>query len=329
MNNRRKLIVAFGVGAIAAPLASFAQKPAAKMHRIGFLSPITAASIAGRLEAFQAGMRELGYVEGKNFTMVWRFGDGRYERLPDLALELVQQHADVIVVNGNQAISAVRKATAQIPIVMANVNDPVGSGFVASLARPGSNVTGLSSIASDISAKYLELLLSFAPKMSKVAVLTETTSGAQATILNNARAAGKKAGVSILALEARSPQEIDHAFVAMTQAKAQGLIFASNPLFTLQRRQIAELAAKHRLPSISALREFAEAGALMSYGPNFNEMYRRAATYVDKILKGAKPADLPVEQPTLFELVINGKTAKVLGLKIPYSLQIMVNKVIE
>ena len=212
---------------------------------------------------------------------------------------------------------------------MGNVNDPVGSGFVESLARPRGNITGLSSIASDISAKYLELLLSIAPKLSRVAVLTEAASPSQLTILRSVQAAAQKLGVTILAQEARSQQEIESAFVAMTKGKAQALIFASNPLYIQQRLQIAELAVKHRLPSISAFREYAEAGVLMSYGPNINEMYRRAATYVDKILKGAKPADLPVEQPTKFELIINGKTAKALGLKIPQSLLISATKVIE
>ena len=328
MNNRRKLIIALGAGALAAPLASFAQQQG-KVWRIGFLSPITAASIAGRLDAFQAGMRDLGYVEGRNYTIAWRFAEGKPERLPGLALELVQLNVDVILANGTQAIGAAQKATAKIPIVMGNVDDPVGNGFVESLARPGRNITGLSSIASDISAKYLELLLGIAPKLSRVAVVVDPNSPSNRTVLMGVQAAGQKVGVAILALEARSPQEIESAFVAMTKGKAQALIFASNPLVFQQRLQIAQLAAKHRLPSISAFWEYAEAGVLMSYGPNINEMYRRAATYVDKILKGAKPGDIPVEQPTIFEMFINGKTAKTLGLKIPNSILVQATKVIE
>ena len=274
-------------------------------------------------------MRKLGYVEGRNLVIEWRFADGNAERLPGLAAELVQLKVDVVLTNGNQAISAAQKATATIPIVMGNVNDPVGGGFVKSLARPEGNITGLSTVASDISAKYLELLLTIAPRLSRIAVLMETGNRAHVTILKNVQAASRRSRVTILPADARSPQEIESAFLRMVKEKAQALIVASSPLFREQSRQIGNLAVKHRLPSVSAYREFAEAGVLMSYGPNIFDLYRRAATYVDKILKGAKPADLPVEQPTKFELFINGRTAKALRLRIPNSLLVSADKVIE
>jgi putative ABC transport system substrate-binding protein len=330
VNNRRKLVIALGAGALAAPFKLLAQ-PATKVWRVGYLVPRSrpVSLESDFLGAFPRGMRELGYLEGKNLAIEWRFADGRYERLSGLAAELVQLKVDVIVANATEAVSAAQKATSTIPIVMGNANEPVVNGFVASLARPGGNITGLSSIAADLSPKYLEMLLSIVPRLSRVAVLINPANTANVTILRNIQAVAPKAGVTILVAEARSSQEIEGAFITMAKAKAQALVFASNALFMQQRRQIAELAMTNRLPCVSAYREYVDVGALMSYGPNIADMYLRAATFVDKIFRGAKPADLPVEQPTKFELFINGKTAKTLGLKIPQSLLIMADKVIE
>jgi putative ABC transport system substrate-binding protein len=275
-------------------------------------------------------MRVLGYVEGKNLLIEWRSAEGNNERLPGLAAELVNLKVDVIVTAGGPpATSAAQKATTIIPIVMGNMGDPVGSGFVKSLARPGGNITGLSNLGSDIGPKHLEMLLSMVPKLSSVAILVNPTNSGHATILENVRAAAQKNGVKVLSVEARTPQEIENAFSTITKERAGAVIVANDSVFIAQRRQTADLATKNRLPSVQLSREYPEAGGLMSYGPIIGDNYRRAATYVDKILKGAKPADLPVEQPTKFEMVINGKTAKALGLKIPQSLLISADKVIE
>jgi len=327
---RRQFLIALGAGALAAPFGSFAQKQG-KVWRVGFL---VARNRQGVLDSDEFGaivrsMRELGYVEGKNLVIEWRFADGKYERLPEQAAELVQLKVDLIVASGSPAISAAQKSTTTIPIVMVNVSDPVGSGFVKSLARPAGNITGLSNISLDFSPKLLEMLLSMAPKLSRVAVLVNPANPSHAPILKSVQAAAQKRSVNVLPVEIRTAPEIEQAFSAMARGKAGAIIVPRDALFSDQRRHIAELAAKHRLPSISALLEYVEAGGLIGYGSSVNEMYRRAATYVDKIFKGANPGDLPVEQPTKFELVINGKTAKALGLKIPQSLLISADKVIQ
>ena len=331
MNNRRKIIIALGAGALAAPLYSFAQQQG-KVWRVGFLLLFSRpASIESHfISAFPRGMRELGYVEGKNLVIEWRFADGKLDRLPALATELVQLKMDVIVAGGIDAPLALQKATATIPIVMGTSGDPVGSGLVKSLARPGGNITGLTTITGDLVAKRLELLLAIAPKATRVAILLrDPASPAGSRNLASAQAAGKLRGVTVLPVQARTPQEIDSAFASMRQQKAGALLVSLNPLFEQQRSQIAELTLKHRLPAITADRMYAEAGCLMSYGASLADMFRRSATYVDRIFKGAKPADLPVEQPTKFELVINGKTAKALGLTISQSLRISADQVIE
>jgi putative ABC transport system substrate-binding protein len=329
MNNRRKLLIMLGAGALAAPLGSFAQQQG-KIWRVGFLSLRRPASLNSDFYgAFLQGMRDLGYVEGKNLVIEWRFADGKLERLPELAAELVKLKVDVIVAAGPQAISAAQKATVTIPIVMATAPDPVGSGFVKSLAHPGGNITGLSNISADISPKQLEMLLSIVPKLSRVAVLVNPTNSSHATVLKNVQGAAQRIAVTILSLDARTPQEIEKAFSAMAREKAGAVIVARDGLLIQQARQIAALAVKYRMPSIHGIREYVEAGGLMSYGPSLTDNFRRAATYVDKIFKGAKPGDLPVEQPTKLELIINGKTAKALGLTIPQSLLISADKVIE
>ncbi len=330
MITRRKLLVALGASALAAPLFSFAQQQG-KFWRVGFLVPRSRPTSldSDMYGAFPRGMRELGYVEGKNLMIEWRFADGKVERLQGLAAELVRLKVDVIVAGGTQAVGAVQKATTTIPIVMGTVGDPVGSGFVKSLAQPGGNITGLSEVTVDISPKLLEILISMVPKLSRVAVLVNTTNSSHTTILKNVQSAGQQTSVKILPVDARIPQEIENAFSLMAKEHAGAVIVAIDGVFNQQMRQIAELAVKNRLPSAVAIRQYVEAGCLMSYGQNLADNYRRAATYVDKIFKGAKPADLPVEQPTRFELIVNLKTAKALGLTIPQSLLLRADEVIE
>ena len=308
------------------PLDAFAQQQG-KVWRVGFLIPTS--SNASRYHAFPQGMRELGYVEGRNLVIEWRSAEGKLERLPDLATELVKLNPDVIVTGGSPATSAAQKATTTVPIVMGAANDAVVSGFVRSLARPGGNITGISDLAADLSVKDLEILLSVVPKLSRLAVLINPGNSTHAAIVKGVQMAALKADVKILPLEARTPQEIENAFSTMTQQHA-GAIFAPIDAFLIQQgSQIADLAIKYRMPSVFGARENVEVGGLMSYGPSLSDCYRRAATYVDKILKGAKPRDLPVEQPTKFELVINMKTAKVLGLTIPQSVLLRADEVIE
>jgi ABC-type uncharacterized transport system substrate-binding protein len=330
MMNRRKLLTVLGLCVVAAPLASFAQRQG-KIWRVGFLAlrHVDFVDTDYYYGPFRQGMRELGYVEGKNLVIEWRSGEGQVERLPGLAAELVQLKVDVIVTAGTVATGVAQKATATIPIVIANANDPVGSGFVKSLAHPGANITGLSNLTVDLSAKHLEIMLSMVPRLSHVAVLVNPGNSAHAAILKSTQAAAQKANIKVLPAEARTPQEIERAFSTMAQGNVGAVLVAIDAFFIQQGRQIADLAAKHRLPSMSASREYVEVGGLMSYGQNLADNYRRAATYVDKILKGAKPGDLPVEQPTIFELFISRKIAKALGLTIPRSLLISADKVIE
>ena len=330
IDNRRRLIVALGAGVLAAPFGSFAQQQR-KVWRVGYMSqrsrPVPLDS--GNSGAFLRGMRELGYVEDKNLVVEWRFTEGRADLLPVFAAELVRLKVDVIVTTSTPTTQAAQKATTTIPIVMVGVADPVDSGLVKSLAHPGGNITGLSNIATDVIPKQLEMLLGMVPKLSRVAALLNPTNPTNVSGLKIVRAAAQRVKVTVVPVEARSTTEIEQAFSAIAREKAEAVIVVTDPLFIQQERQIAELAAKNRLPSIATFRESVEAGVLMSYGTNNPELFRRVAAHVDKILKGAKPADLPVEQPTKFELFINGKTAKTLGLKIPQSLLITAEKVIE
>ncbi len=330
MNNRRKLIVALGAGALVAPFASFAQQQD-KVWRVGILGsrrrPVSSdPDFIGRLTQ---GMRDLGYVEGKNLTVELRFGDGKYERLLGLAAELVRLNVDAIVTQGTPATSAAQKATTTVPIVHGSISDPVGSGFARSLARPGGNITGLSNLAGDFGPKHFEMLRAMVPRLSRVAVLMNPANPGHAMILKTVQAAAQKSGIKIMPVRVRAAQDIENAFSTMARENVKAVIVARDAIVSQQLRQIAELSAKNHLASIGANREYPAAGGLMSYGANDLDQWRRAATYVDKIFKGAKPGDLPVEQPTIFELVINGKTAKALGLKIPQSLLISADKVIE
>jgi putative ABC transport system substrate-binding protein len=281
------------------------------------------------LEAFRQGLRELGYVEGQNIAIESRWTEGKDDRLPGLAADLVRSKVDVIVAETGAATRAAQQATRTIPIVMSTVNDPVGSGLVASLARPGGNVTGLTIMSPDLVGKQLELLKEVVPKVSRVALLRHPDNPASAAQLREAQAAAQALGVRLQTLEARSPQEIDDAFAAMTRERAGALLIIPDTLFWSQRRQIVELAVKRRLPSMRIGESYAEAGGLMSYGPSYLDLERRAATFVDKILKGANPADLPVELPTKFELVINLKTAKAIGLTIPHPLLQRADQIID
>jgi putative ABC transport system substrate-binding protein len=328
MNNRRNFLAALGASVIAAPLSSFAQQQG-KIWRIGFLGLASAVASTHLVDALRAGLRDHGYVEGRNIVIEYRWADGKYERLPELAAELVRLKVEVIVGQGTPGSLAAKQATTTIPIIMATSADPIGSGLVASLARPGGNVTGLSNLSGDLGAKSLEILLSIAPKLSRVAVLMNPLNSSNITVLKGVQNAVPRAEIKILPMEARTAQEIETAFSTMTQQKAGAIIVVLDPFLNQQARQIAELAVKNRLPSIGGNAAYAEAGCLMSYGSSQAYDFRRAATYVDKILKGTKPGELPVEQPTKLELIINGKTANALGLKIPQSLLISADKVIE
>jgi len=327
---RRSLVLALGATLVVAPLSPFAQQQG-RVWRIGFLSPRRRPPSldSDYYGAFPRRMSELGYVEGRNLVIEWRFADGEYERLPGMAAELVQLNVDAIMALGPPGVVAAQRATSTVPIVMVVSVDPVGAGFVRSLAQPGGNITGISNLAGDLSAKHLEMLLAIVPKLSRVALLVNPANAAHATVRTNVQEAAQRAGITLLVAEAHTSLQIESAFVKMTRENAGAVIVALDPFLIQQVPQIAEQAGRLRLPSIFALREGAEAGGLLSYGQNQVDIYRRAAGYVDRILKGAKPSDLPVEQPTTLELFVNGRTAKKLGLTIPRSLLIAADKVIE
>jgi putative ABC transport system substrate-binding protein len=281
------------------------------------------------LEALRQGLRELGYVEGQSIVIEPRWAEGKFDRYPALAADLVRLKVHVVVAVGGNATQAAQQATRTIPIVMSVVIDPLGSGLVSSLARPGGNVTGLSLMAPDVVGKQLELLKEVVSKVSQVAVLWNPNNPGSAPQLHEAKIAARGLAVRLRIFDARDPQEIASAFAAMTKERVGGLVILNDAILLNQRKQIAELAAKSRLPSVSGMREYAEAGGLIAYSPDFLDLERRAATFVDKILKGAKPADLPVEQPTRFDLLINLKTAEALGFTVPASLLRRADQVIE
>jgi putative ABC transport system substrate-binding protein len=316
---------------LSASLGTAAAQRPEKVPRVGYLNPGSPSVPLRqrRLDAFRQGLRELGYVEGQGIAIEPRWAEGKYERYPALAADLVRVKVDVIVAVGGAAAQAAKHATRTIPIVMSVVNDPVGSGLVPSLARPGGNVTGTSVMAPDLVGKQLEVLKEMVPKVSRVALLRNPDNPATAAQLQQAEAAARASGVRLQSLEAQVPQEIDRAFAAMTRERAGALVILADSVFTNQLTQIAELAAKTRLPAIYVGTEYPEAGGLMGYGASLLDLERRAATYVDRILKGAKPGDLPVEQPTKFDLVINLKTAKAIGLTIPPSLLQRANQIID
>ncbi len=316
--DRRTFLAGTGAVLLAAPLASEAQP--VKVPRIGVLSPGSPGGPTPLLDAFRQGLRELGYVEGQNIRLEYRFAELRLERLPGLATELVALKVDVIVASNQVSALAAKQATKTIPIVFALAGDPVASGLVTSLARPGGNVTGLSVLYSELAGKWLELLTQAVPRVSRVAVLWQPGGVGERTekdILKEADVAARALGVRLQFVEARGPADLDRAFSDMARARAGALTVFGGAMLLVERRRLVELAAKNRLPAVYTTREFVDAGGLMSYGPHLADLFRRAATYVDKILKGAKPGDLPVEQPTKFDLVINLKAAKALGLTIP------------
>jgi putative ABC transport system substrate-binding protein len=325
---RRRVVCVLGVATLALPLAPFAQQRPAKISRLGCLVAATASM--SRVEAqLRSGLHDLGYVEGTNIDIEFRFAEGKYERLAGMAAELVALKVDVIVVAQTPALQAVQKATTTIPIVFVGVGDPVGAGFVASLSQPGGNITGLSNVTVDLSNHYLELLRVTIPELSLAAVLLNPGNSNHSRYLKNVQASAKAISLSVSPFQASTATEIETASVAMTREPTGALIVLPDPFFFTQRRQIAELARTNRWPTMFPNREFAEAGGLMSYGQDLTGRFRRAATYVDKILKGAKPGDLPVEQPTKLELVVNLKTAKAMGLTIPQDLLVRADEVIE
>ncbi len=281
------------------------------------------------LDAFLQGLRELGYVEGHTIAIEFRGAEGKEERLPDLAAELVRLKVHVIIAAGILATQAAKQTSQTIPIVMGGVNDPVASGLVTSLAWPGGNITGLSLLAPELIGKQLQLLRELVPKVSRVAILWNSTNPGNAPQLREAEVAARALGVRLQPMEAHSPSEIDRAFAAMTKERAGAVLVLADTMFNIERKRIADLAAKSHLPTVAMFGMHAEAGALMAYGTNVFHPFRRAATYVDKILKGANPAEMPIEQPTKFELVINLKTAKALGLTIPQSVLGRADEVIE
>jgi ABC-type uncharacterized transport system substrate-binding protein len=326
-----KKIIGFALTAVLFALSfpAQAQQPK-KVPRIGFLSGSPPSSIKASTEAFRQGLRDLGYVEGKNIVIEWRSAEGKSDRLPALAADLVRLKVDLIVTAGPLVTRAAKEATSTIPIVMVQDPDPVGNGFVASLARPGGNITGLSRLAPELSGKQLELLKEIVPKLSRVAVIGTSTRPGNAQTLREVELAAGAFGVQLQYLDILSPKDIETAFQAAVRERADGALwFVTGSIGNPHRKKIADLAVSSRLPVIYFLRDHVEAGGLMSYGVNEVDLYRRAATYVDKILKGTKPADLPVEQPTKFELVINLKTAEQIGVTMPQWLLMRADRVIR
>jgi len=333
--DRRTFLAGTGAVLLVAPVVVEAQ-PAGKVARIGLLSPGSPfdaghnpSDLAVLFAALREGLRELGYVEGQNIRIESRWAEGNYDRLPGLAADLVRLKVDVIVTYGTPASQAAKRATGTIAIVMAAIIDPVASGLVTSIARPGGNVTGQSMMSPDLVEKQLEILKEVVPKISRAALLHNPANPGNAPQVLHAQDAARALGVRLQLLGATGPSEIDSAFAAMTNEQAGAVIVLVDAMLQGNRARITDLAARHRLPAVYGLGEYAEAGGLLAYGPHRLDMFRHAATYVDKILKGAKPSDLPVEQPTKFELIVNLKTAKALGLTIPPSLLGRADEVIQ
>jgi len=298
-----------------------------KIPRVGFLSNV---SVPARMESFRQGLRELGYIDGQNIVVEYRFSDGKRDRLSGLAADLIRLNVDVIVAGGGSSTEAAKNATKAIPIVMMNVTDPIAAGFVASLARPGGNITGLTTLAPELGGKRLELLKETVPQVSRVAVLGNRGSQSRPLQLKEVEAAAKALGLQLVSYsEVGVPKDLESAFSEMAKKRAGALIVLQGPIIGFHRHKVVELAAKKRLPAVYFDTEFVEAGGLMSYSPSFPDLYRRAATYVDKILRGTKPADLPVEQPMKFEFVINLKAAKQIGVTIPPNVLARADRVIR
>jgi ABC-type uncharacterized transport system substrate-binding protein len=328
-NMKRKItVLALCAMLFALCLPAQAQQPT-KIPRIGFLIARSPSANADRIKAFRQGLRELGYVEGKNIVIEWRFWEGKADRLPALAAELVRLKVDIIVTGGATNTRAAKEATSTIPIVMTQAGDPVESGFVASLARPGGNITGLSTLAPELSGKRQEVLKEIVPRLSRVAVLGTSTQPGHAPSLKETELAAGALGVKLQYLDVLGPKDVDTAFRAASKGHTEAVLVLAGPVLGTHRTQILDLAVKSRLPAIYPQTEYTEAGGLVYYGANTPDLDRRAASYVDKILKGAKPADLPVEQPTKFELIINLKAAKQIGLTIPPNVSARADRVIR
>ena len=327
MITRRKLFIAFGLGALAEALPAFAQQKG-KVWRIGFLGPATAAANAQRIEALRAGLRELGYVEGKNIAIDFRWAEGKYERLPELAAELVRLKVDIIVTHGTPGSLAAKKATATIPIVIATISDPVATGVVASLRQPGGNVTGLMFFTQELNEKRLEMIREVFPNAKRVAILTNADNASMKPMMPALEATGKALRLEVRRFDVRGPDDFEKAFSAMLAARADAVVPIEDAMMLANDKVIAAHALKRRLPLVG-WNEVAEKGGVLAYGVNFPDMFRRSASYVDRIFKGANPADLPMERSTKFELVINMKTVKALGVKLPQSVLVRADRVIE
>jgi putative ABC transport system substrate-binding protein len=325
----RKLAGLFAVVLTLAGGARAEAQQVEKIPRIGYLSATSNSVNPARVQAFRQGLRDLGYVEGKTIVVEWRFAEGKPDRLPTLAAELVRLKVAVIVSGGSTATRPVKEETSTIPIVMTQDNDPVGNGFVASLARPGGNITGLATLRSELSGKRLELLKEIVPNLSRVAVLGMSTNPGNSQLLKETELAAGAFGVKLQYLDIQNPKDIGSGFRAASNGRADAVLVLAGPVFSSRRTEVVQLAIKRRLPAIYDRRDFGEAGGLMTYGVSVTELDRRAATYVDRILKGAKPANLPVEQPTKFELVINLKAAKQIGLTIPPNVLARADRVIR
>jgi putative ABC transport system substrate-binding protein len=325
---RRDFVVVLAGGTTMWPLRIYAQQ-SAKIPRIGVLLPGTPASFALRTKAFLDGLRELGYVEERTIEIEWKWGQDRVETLSEPAAELVRSHVDVIVTGGTTAAKALKASTQTIPIVMAIVGDPVGAGLADSLAQPGGNATGFSIVSPELGAKRLQLLKEIEPKVSSVAVLLNTNNPLSQIEMKEMQPAAQSMGLQLQPTEISTEDGLENAFAAINKASVQALIVLTDPILFSQRKRTVEFANRRRLPAVYFFQGFAEDGGLMSYGPSDADLFRRAAGYVDRILKGAKPGDLPIQQPTKFELCINLKSAKMLGLTIPESLLARADKVIE
>ena len=326
--SKKILLSAVATLMLASVFPAEAQQPK-KVPRLGYLVANFPSTNPARNEAFRQGLRDLGYVEGKSIVIEWRYAEGKPDRLPVLAAELVRLKVDVIVTAGPASTRPAKEATSTIPIVMGFDNDPVGNGFVASLARPGGNITGLSTLAPEISGKQLELLMEIVPRLSRVAALGNSNEPGNAQALREVEVAAGAFGVQLQHLDVLDPKDIETAFRAASKGRADAILMLNSPVLNPHRTQVVNLAVKSRLPVIYGQSEFVEGGGLMTYSVSFTDLFRGAATYVDKILKGAKPADLPVEQPKKFEFIINLKTAKQIGLTIPPTVLAQADKVIR
>jgi putative ABC transport system substrate-binding protein len=328
--SRSKKVFSFALGTMFFVLcfSAQAQQPG-KIPRVGFQLDSPASAVTARVEAFRQGLREFGYFEGKNIIIEWRSAEGKPERRSEIAAELVHLKLDVIVSAGPTVTRALKEMTSTIPIVMAQDPDPVGSGFVASLARPGGNITGLASLSSENSGKQLELLKEIVPRLSRVAIIGNSTNPGDAQALREAVLAGGSLEVYLRYLDVLDPTVIETVFQAATKGRADAVVVLGNPILNAHRKQIVDLAIKHRLPVIYSRPEYIDSGGLMYYGTSYNDLLRRSASYVDKILRGAKPADLAVEQPKKFEFVINLKSAKQIGLTFPPNVLARADKVIQ